>query len=214
MKDDQNGKLYIAVMNVVHKVSFTEICGWAHTRLGSQNPVQCPRLQDLVWALKAELIDADDVNELQNILVSCMYPGFNRYNTENELKTCFAGEINSVEFKIWASDGSSENMHPGFIGHKDFKFPDLQQRPSVSPLFWISAVVMAAGIAAIVLAFALLQAATLAVAGVATAVVGATVLLSGIGLYRAEHRKIAAQKEEQKKSMNDAQELRDWHPIL
>ncbi|MCX7090830.1 MAG: hypothetical protein NTU48_05205 [Legionellales bacterium] len=60
----------------------------------------------------------------------------------------------------------------------------------------------------------MLQAATLAVAGVATAVVGATVLLSDIGLYRAEHRKIAAQKEEQKKSMNDAQELRDWHPIL
>ncbi len=73
--------------------------------------------------------------------------------------------------------------------------------------FWLSVLLITAGILALVCAFAFMQAASLAAGGTVVAVAGAATFLAGMSLFRDKYNAEVANKEAVE------QELTGWRPL-
>lgn len=190
--DYKQGKLEHYVRTTVLSASFTKynMAPYGLDHASKEARVYYPSLEELIFMLSGARLGSDhNITEdeaalCQAILDSCLYMG-------EDVKRLFA-MYGDPSQKMLASNvvwGYTQPAHgiayPGFIGHKDFLMPPLRQRP-LSNHFKLSILLMAVGVAALVVAFACLQAATLAASGVAVAAVGVAAALGGFTLFRRE----------------------------
>ncbi len=175
-----------------------------------------PSLEELVFMLTGPRIGlgkSDEERAYHQIISQSLIPDtpdkmnsaervigqyFNRYCNSNAKPT---------RESEWYTRPNVGDAYPGFIGHKDFVVPGLRQRP-MSARFWLSVIAMVGGAAALVVAFALLHAATLAVSGTVVAGVGVAALLGGFSLFRTDRAIMAAETQRLNESISS------WRPVM
>lgn len=152
--------------------------------------VYSPPLEDLIYMLSGHRIEGNSVDEqaLCSLIQDCC-----KYDTlRSEIGRFFylyRGDsiLTPQSESAWYDRSNVRNPYPNFIGHWNFKLPQIEKRP-LSSAFYLSVLAMAAGVMAIIMAFAILQAAAMSFSGVAGATIGAASLLGGFSIFRKDRQ--------------------------
>ncbi|MBP6917513.1 MAG: hypothetical protein KBB94_01190 [Legionellaceae bacterium] len=218
--DYKNGRLESKVFHAEETVKSTEVSeksvSWpiSHSFVYGARIVH-PRLDNMLYMLCGFRLGhnadaAEDEAAMKKIVLdSLIFDGSS--SSKNVIHHCFSvyggksQELIAYE-RGWSDHVNPENPYPGFIGHKDFVVPEVEQRP-ISYAFWLSVLSITAGTVALICAFAFMQAASLAVGGLIIAGVGAVALYKGISLFCSDRQSNAA--------YNSAveSEIAPWRPI-
>lgn len=210
----EDGRLVQRVFDVAEKLIFSEGSFTSlHLRVAVGGAlIYTPRLDDLVLALYQD-IESQDHPKLCQIMKQSLRPDYERSKIEGVLDRLFSGVRTSLDsgandFSIYRTERKSPlNPYPGFLGHPDFQIPAYSYQSQLTSHFCLSVLMISAGVVALVVAFAYLQAAAMALAGVAAATVGTAAILGGLALFRANRNKIIYNNK-----FIDRELERDWRP--
>lgn len=186
---------------------------WINSAFSSSAVIYYPCLEDMMYMLCGTRLGygkQDDETAIQGILLRSCRTGHivETGNMINRTFGAYGGTSSQVipSEREWWKRTPPVNTYPGFIGHKDFVLPLVAQRP-ITAAFWLSVLMMTAGIAAIICAFAFMQAGSLAVGGTVLATVGVAALLKGVSIFLPEREEMIEHNE------LIAQETARWRPI-
>ncbi|MCR9191102.1 MAG: hypothetical protein NXI01_00380 [Gammaproteobacteria bacterium] len=147
------------------------------------NLIYYPSCPHLINCLTRNISESRHLAAVQNIMIRSIAANYSRGTLTTEINTSFALRNAPAATGV----RRPENLYPGFIGHPDFV------RPMSSRFLMSVLAVVGGGIAALIVAFALLHAAALATTGVAVAAVGAGLLLGSVGMFHRERNKNASE---------------------
>lgn len=208
-----NGRLVQRVFDVADKLIFSQgDLPSLHLRVAVGGALICtPRLEDLVLALYGG-IDKADHPTLCQIMKQSLRRGYEISKIEGVIDRLLLEDPTSLDsvqdFSTYGTERNSPlNPYPGFLGHPSFQIPAYSYQSQLTSHFCLSVLMISAGVVALVVAFAYLQAAAMALAGVAAATVGTAAILGGLALFRANRNKII----DNNKSIDSELET-DWRP--
>lgn len=196
------------IIEAADQAKFTCVSRIVESGLG-ESRLHYPPLKNFVYFL-CQSTDKNTQKILMNLMENSLFRGWSRHNNSTKLNNFFEQSktlLNAHELEVLEKTANPDNTYPSYIGHPEFVVPNFR-KSQITAHFYLSVLLVAAGVAALVVAFAYLQAAAMVMAGVSTAIIGSAAILGGLALFQINRSKIAAENERIK------QETIGWSPKL